>query len=346
MKVLHLLKTNHFSGAENVVCQIVDMMRVYPQYEMVYCSRDGQIRQPLQERNVNFVPLEAWSVKRLREVLREQKPDVIHAHDMGASFLAAQACGRIPLICHIHNNAMDSRGISKKAIAYLLAGLKARHIFWVSKSSYQGYRFHKVLKNKSSVLYNIISIDNLYRRMQEDQNTYGYDIVYLGRLSYPKNPQRLMHVLAKIVEKKPDVKIAIVGRGELEAETKAVCESLKLENNVAFLGFCSNPAKILHDAGLMIMTSRWEGTPMCALEAMALGVPIVSTPTDGLCELVENGQTGYLCDTDDDLAEACLKIIQNPELRGRMSEASVVRSREMNDAQKYTDAIHSVYQKL
>ena len=345
MKILHLLQSNHFSGAENVVCQIVDMMGVHPQYEMVYCSPDGQIRQALQERGVTFVPVEKWSVSGLQKMFREQKPDVIHAHDMGASFWASLACGKTPIISHIHNNAMDSRGVSLKSIAYYLSTRKARHIFWVSNSAYEGYRFHKRLKKKSSVLYNIINIDSLYRRMERDQGSYPYDIVYLGRFSYPKHPQRLMQVLAKVVERKPDVKIALVGQGELEEETKALCGELKLNDHVSFLGFQSNPLKILHDAKLMIMTSRWEGLPMCSLEAMALGVPIVSTPTDGLREVVADGQTGFLSAVDDVLAESCVKILSSDELRKAMSEASLERFREMNNAEKYCNALIDAYQK-
>lgn len=345
VKVLHLLQTDRFSGAENVACQIVDMMHAYPQYEMVYCSPDGQIRQALQERGVTFVPVEKWSVSGLRKLFREQKPDVIHAHDRNATFLAAMVCGRIPLISHFHNNAVDSRKVNAKSVAYYLAALKARHIFWVSQSAFQGYRFHKPLSKKSTVLYNIINVDALYERMEQDSASYGYDIVYLGRLSYQKNPQRLMRVLAKIVKRKPDLKVAVVGTGDLEQATKEECKSLGIEANVSFLGFCGNPLKLLHDAKLMLMVSRFEGTPMCALEAMALGVPIVSTPTDGLCDLVVNGQTGYLCEEDEMLADACMEILSSQEMQKSMSEASLERSRKMNDAQKYCNALIDAYQK-
>lgn len=345
MKILHLLQTNHFSGAENVACQIIDMMSAYPQYEMVYCSPDGQIRKALQDRCVTFVPIEKWSVAGLREIIREERPDVIHAHDRGATFLAALACGRIPLISHFHNNAVDSRKVNARSIGYYLAALKARHIFWVSQSAFEGYRFHKLLRHKSTVLYNIINLDAVYRRMAQDSAAYSYDIVYLGRMSYQKNPQRLMRVLAKIVAQKPDLKVAVVGNGELEEVTKAECKRLGIEENVAFLGFCGNPLKLLHDAKLMLMVSRFEGTPMCALEAMALGVPIVSTPTDGLCELVVDGQTGYLHTDDDVLAESCLKILSSEELYKAMSEASLEKSRDMNDAQSYCETLNSAYQK-
>ena len=197
MKVLHLLQSNRFSGAENVVCQIIGMMKNEPNIEMVYCSRDGQISEALNERNIAFAPIKELSVKEVKRVIKEQKPDIIHAHDMGASFVAARACGKIPLISHIHNNNFNSRGLSAKSIAYYFAARKSKHIFWVSQSSFDGYAFHKSLKGKSSVLYNIIDVNALYEKTELDGNSYNYDVIYVGRLTYPKDPQRLMRVLKR-----------------------------------------------------------------------------------------------------------------------------------------------------
>lgn len=343
MKILHLLQSNRFSGAENVVCQIIGMFRNEPGIEMIYCSSDGQIREALAERNITFVGLKNISVKEVRQVIREQKPDIIHTHDMRASFVAACACGSIPLISHIHNNNFNSRGLSVKSIAYLFAALKAKHIFWVSQSSFDGYAFHKWFRKKSSVLYNIIDIDSLYQKMETDSHTYDYDVIYVGRLSYPKNPQRLMRVFGKVREICPNIKIAVVGTGELEAATKDLCNELNLQGNVHFLGFQSNPLKMLHDSKVMIMTSRWEGTPMCALEAMALGVPIVSTPVDGLKVLVKNGENGYLSDDNSELANRIADIINNTQTHNIFSTRMRKMSVEINDREKYMSVLMEQY---
>ena len=307
IRVLHLLNSDRFSGAENVVCQIIGMFKDSPNIEMLYCSKDGQIREALKERDVHFVPINSLNRKEVKRVINEQKPDIIHAHDMRASFVAACACGKKTLISHVHNNNFDSRGLSLKSIAYFFAAKKAKHIFWVSQSSFDGYAFHKHFDKKSTILYNIIDVDALYQKMNQDVCSYDYDVTYLGRLTYQKNPQRLIQVFERVVQKLPSVKICVVGTGELEEETKELCKQLNLQNNVHFLGFQSNPLKILHDSKVMIMTSRWEGTPMCALEAMALGVPIVSTPVDGLKDLVINDKNGYLSNDDEELAS---KIVE------------------------------------
>jgi glycosyltransferase involved in cell wall biosynthesis len=343
MKIMHILNTNRFSGAENVVCQIIGMFQNDSDVEMVYCSRDGQIRDALAERGIRFVPIRDMSVKEIKRVIKEEKPDVVHAHDMRASFLAARACGKVRLISHIHNNAFNSRGLSLKSVAYLWAAIKAKHIFWVSQSAYEGYFFGKLFAKKSSVLYNIIDVDALYMKKALDTKDYDFDVAYVGRLSYPKNPQKLMHVFAKVVERLPNVKIAVVGNGELEEETKRLCEELNLQSNVSFLGFQSNPLKILGDAKVMVMTSRWEGTPMCALESMALGTPIVSTPTDGLCELVADGENGFLSDDEKELAEKICLLVTDAQLQEEFSNAIKEKAVRINEIASYKAEMRDAY---
>lgn len=344
MKILHILNSDQFSGAENVVCQIIAMFSENKDVKMVYCSREGRIRQALMERDVEFVPIHSLTISEVKRVIKEQRPDIIHAHDMRASFVAALSCKKIPLISHIHNNAFDSRGLSTKSIAYIVAACRAKHIFWVSQSAFAGYCFGKFFSRKSSVLCNIIDIEKLYEKMRCDESNYEYDVVYIGRLTTPKNPERLMHICAKLVEKRPSIRIAVVGTGELETETKNTRAALKLEKNVDMLGFQSNPLKILHDSKVMVMTSLWEGTPMVALEAMALGVPIVSTPTDGLKDLIEDGKNGFLSDDDDILANRIIEVVANDELQSNMSKNAMQKSRKINNVEYYVQTLMRQYQ--
>lgn len=342
MKVLHLLNSNRFSGAENVVCQIIGLFKEDDDMEMIYVSPDGPIRDALNERDIRFVPISKMSIDELRKIINVEKPDIIYAHDMRASTVAAMSCGKIRLISHIHNNAFASRKITVKSLAYLLAAQKAEHIFWVSKNAFEGYRFKKKCELKSSVLYNIVDIDATNKKMCLDKNDYSYDVIYVGRLSYPKNPQRLLRIIKLLVQKEPGIRVAIVGNGELEEEIKLLSTEYGLDENIDFLGFQPNPLKILHDSKVMIMTSRWEGTPMCALEAMALGVPIISTPTDGLQDLIKHGETGFLSDDDSVLTEHIISLLQNEQLRESMSKRTLKESIVVNDKRAYKDKISSV----
>lgn len=343
MKILHIANTDHFSGAENVICQIVSLFRDEKGVEMAYVSPDGSIREALKERDIRFVPIKKLNMKELRRVFQEEKPDVVHAHDMKASLITSLACGDNRLVLHLHNNEYANRKISKKSIAFLFPAFKANHIFYVSQSAYEGYRFHKWFWEKSSVLSNILDIKLLKEKANKDHNEYDYDVIFLGRFSEPKNPLRLLSVIKIAVQDNPKLKVAVVGSGELKQQVVAKWEELNLQENVDLLGFMSNPLKILKDAKLMLMTSLWEGTPMCALEAMALGTPIVSTPTDGLVDLIEDGKTGFLSDNDDVLAEKINLLVNDTRTRIKLSANCMEKSQIINDIKVYKEALKRVY---
>ena len=343
MKVMHVLNSRIYSGAEKVVCQIIHAFQ--GEVEMVYCSPESDIvRKMVEGQGVTYLPMKTMSVSELSRVIREQKPDLIHAHDMRAGFFSALCCGKIPLVSHIHNNAYDARGLSAKTVGYLLAGFRAKHIFWVSQSSFDGYAFHKLFAKKSSVLYNVIDTDEIYTKLSQDFNSYDYDLIYVGRLTYQKNPQRLLQLCARLKVSKPDLKVAIVGTGELEEELKALSQELNLEDTVRFLGFQPNPIKMVACSKAMILTSRWEGTPMCALEAMALGTPVVSTPSDGMKDLLTDGVSGYLTESDEQMAVDLLKIFTQPEHRQLLAENARKKFDSLNDGEAYKQAIAAAYQ--
>lgn len=346
IKVLHMLCSNCYSGAENVICQIINMFKNDDRYEFIYASPNGPIKEALAAREIEFEPMVAASLGEFKRIIKDVKPDIIHAHDMRAGFLAAIACEKIPLISHIHNNNFDSQKPTVKAFLYRYAAIKAKHIFWVSQSSFEGYYFHKGLENKSTVLYNVIDSKQLKEKAKQATIKSQYDIVYIGRMTYQKNPQRLLEVLSLVIKERPETRCALIGTGDLEDTVKKIILEKQLNKNVDFLGFQSNPYGILENAKMMIMTSRWEGTPMCALEAMTLGIPIVSTPTDGLRELVKQGDTGFLEENDIILKERCIQIISDDSIRKSLAMATVARSNEMMDLNEYRSQLSEVYNKF
>lgn len=156
MKVLHVLNSRIYSGAEKVVCQIIHSFSDNSDTQMVYCSPDSDIvRQMLSEQGITFLPVSQLTPREIGRIIEQQKPDLIHAHDMRASFVASLCCGRIPLISHIHNNAYDARGISPKSIAYLLAGHKAKIFFGYPTAPMKGTLSTSCLQKRA--VYCIIS---------------------------------------------------------------------------------------------------------------------------------------------------------------------------------------------
>lgn len=343
MKVLHLLQSNRFSGAENVACQIIDMFIGDADMKLAYCSPDGPVREQIENRKITFYPLSKLEPKQVKRVISRFKPDLIHAHDARASVVAALCCGRIPLVVHMHGNSYGSQKLSFKSILLRIAFQKARHVFWVSSSALNGYYFSNTVEAKSSVLCNVINADGVCRRSNDAECQEQYDAVYIGRLEYPKNPERVANILCNLVNADRSVKAAIVGSGSGYEDVKAYVEARDASERVRLLGYMDNPLGIMRNAKVMIMASRWEGMPISALEAGCLGVPVVCTPTDGLRELIVDGVTGYLSDDDQMLVSKCLEVIRDENLRARLSEAARARAEEMMDIQAYRNKVFSVY---
>lgn len=337
MKIIHILQSSYFSGAENVVCQIIKMFKSDLQYSMTYVSRGGEIESILKQMDIPFYKLENFDLKSIHKAINILKPDIIHVHDISASVLVSIASLGKPckIISHVHVNNSDMSKINIKTLCYALSTIKYKHIFWVSQSCFDGFVLKKLVNRKSTVLPNVIDKSLIIKKANSDNKEYNYDVAYVGRLTEQKDPARLILVLDKLISKYQNIKIVIVGKGNLEEATKKLVIKHGLEKNIKFTGFMENPLKLLKDSKVMIMTSKYEGLPMTVLEAMALGVPIVSTPVDGLKDVVIQGVNGYLENSDEMLVKRLYDIICDSNLQQKLSLGAKHRFDELNNVKEY-----------
>ena len=91
------------------------------------------------------------------------------------------------------------------------------------------------------------------------------------------------------------------------------------------------------------MTSLREGLPMCVLESMAFGVPIVSTPTDGVLSLIDDGFNGFLSDDNTVIAQKIINILQDKELHDYLSNNQIKKFNDVNDVDKYKRVMLGIY---
>lgn len=342
-KILHLLRSDRFSGAENVVCQIMTAFSDREDLSMVYCSPDGPIRESLKDKGISFLPLASFSKKALKKALNAFRPDIIHAHDPAAAVLAARYAPKgIKIVSHVHGNHKNMRVLSLKTLLFRFYYRRFFHIFWVNHSALADYRFAASAADKSEVLLNIVDPAPILEAAKEDAEP--YDIAYLGRLSRQKDPLRLMRVLAGIHKRLPDARFCVMGDGEMAEDTRKAAKDLGVAEKICFAGFTAHPLPTLARAKMMLMTSRFEGVPMCALEAMTLGVPIVSTPTDGLNELIDDGVNGFLAESDEALVERSVLILTDPVLQRELSENARACSDKWNDLNRYKERLLAVYE--
>ena len=178
--------------------------------------------------------------------------------------------------------------------------------------------FPQKIQKKSVVIFN--DVDKVFF---ETEYKGGKDIVTLGRLSLQKNQSVLIEAFAKIANSYPDNNLLIYGVGVLEKELKALVLRLHLEKRVIFKGLTRNAASVLSSARMFVLSSDYEGMPNALMEALAIGVPSISTdcPCGGPQILIENGVNGLLVPVNDKekLASALSLLLCDHNLSQKLS---------------------------
>lgn len=144
----------------------------------------------------------------------------------------------------------------------------------------------------------------------------------VARLTEQKDLTTLIRAFAKIHEDH-DTHLAIVGRGERRAELEQLVDDHGLESAVTFTGFRDDIPALMHAFDVFALPSRWEGFGVVFLEAMAAGIPVIASDTSAIPEVVNDGETGYLCPPGDieAFADAISKLLSDPDLRDEMGAA-------------------------
>lgn len=344
IKILHLISTDVFSGAENVACQIIKQFEKDKKYDMVYCSKIGPNKERLDSLKIKTLPIKNFNYECVKKAVEQYKPDIIHGHDIKASIIASMFSNKAKIVSHIHANHENMRKFNMKTFLYSLTIKKYSKIIWVSQSALDSFYYANKVKDKSVVLYNVIDSKVLLESLKKDTNDYEFDLIYLGRLNYQKNPERLISLIEKTIKIKKDLKVAIIGDGDLRNTVENLAQKKNLENNVTVFGFMNNPYKVLSCSKIMIMTSRYEGTPMCALEAMTFGKPIISTITDGLKDIIDNDKTGFLSNNDDELSEKIIEVLSDKDKYNEWCKCVKKKNVVINNIENYCAEMRKIYE--
>lgn len=340
MKVLHVLYSSSYSGAENVVISIIDGLK--KDVDGVYLSRNGSIKQVLEEREISHYLIDKFTRSSLKKVIKEVQPDVIQAHDFLAGAVVASLFCRIPIINHLHNNPPWLKKYSVLSIVYALSTLRYAKILSVSEAVMDEYVFSAICKKKTKVVGNPVDIKKIVDKVQVNNRIDDYDIAYLGRLSTPKNPLLFLDIVSEVKKTIPNVKACMIGDGEMKKEVESKIFELNLEDNIKLLGFQSNPYEYLIHAKVSCMPSVWEGFGLAAVEALALGKPVVAARVGGLVNIV-NSECGMLCDnTNDYVAEIC-KLLTDEKVYEKKSANALKRANELDNMDIYLKKVYDTY---
>ena len=345
MKILHLLNTNSYSGAENVACQIIDLFKNEPNIEMAYCSPDGSIKETLAERKIRFVPMKKLSVLELKRVIKGENPDLIHAHDFRASIISTMVCRKIPIISHLHNNSPWLKKFGIYSFAYGATCRKYKAILTVSDSVFDEFVFGNKFRSKLTVIGNPVNVHEIQSKVLDTCNEKIYDVGFCGRFSTSKKPEGFIEIVDNLHKEIPNIKAAMVGSGEQSDEMKDLIKQKGLENVITLYGFQNNPYEIMKTFKILCMPSRWEGFGLVAVEALALGVPVVCSNVGGLPGIV-NDECGKVCADDREMFKECFKLLTDKSKYISKSEKAFERAAQLDNIENYKDTVYKVYRKI
>ena len=344
IKVAHFLRLGAYSGAENVAIQIIKGTNDI--IDAVYISPSGSIERYLAPLGIRHYSLPNTSIRQIKKAITAVAPDIIHAHDYYMSVCVAMVANNIPIISHLHNNPPWIKKFCFKSLAYCCAIHKFDQILCVSNSVIREYIFQEKIGNKAVVVGNPINVSDIRNKGCYDANIEKlYDIVFLGRLSTPKNPNRFLDVITEVKKEKDDIKAVMIGDGELRGEIETQLKIKNLDKNVILTGFLKNPYFVLQQARVLCITSDWEGFGLAAAEALSFGIPVICTNVGGPPEIV-NSACGVVCKTKKEMVSALNILLGDNYQLERKVVGAMQRAEELDNYQDYMNNLKGLYKSL
>ncbi len=342
-KVIHILNTNKYSGAENVAITIINNVNKNEKFKCLYMSPEGEISEVLKKNGIEYIPVKKISCREIRRICKKYNPDIIHAHDFRASIKCALFKKNNLLIFHIHNNPPWIKKININSFSFLLAGLKADKILTVSKAIGKEYIFFNFIRNKTRCIGNPLERKKILELVKGIDPEKKYDICCTARISKQKNPMEFLNIIYQVKLIIPEIKAIWIGDGEMKNDMKQKIKELEMENNVKLLGFKTNPYEYMKKSKIFLLTSDWEGFGLSAFEALTLGLPCVVNNVGGLREIVTN-DCGKLFVNRQEAVENIIKMLKDTKLLENKSQKAQNRAKHLENINDYIEKIIKLYE--
>lgn len=190
-------------------------------------------------------------------------------------------------------------------------------------------------KEKICVIYNGIDLALIRSAVKEPIDDIfwpGDDvpvIIACGRLIYQKNYPLLLEAFA-ITQKHIDSRLLILGQGEDRISLEKLAHKLGIQKKVSFLGFQKNPYKYMAASDIFVLSSFWEGFANVVIEAMACGIPVISTRCYGPEEIITDGRNGILVPGEDPeaMAGAIIRLLKDKRSAGHLAREGLKRAKD------------------
>lgn len=258
---------------------------------------------------------------KLRRILKEINPEVVVSF-IGKSNLRTIAATRgtgVPAVVSVRSNPAREIGSGwKRLLTFALFGMAEGVVLQTTEAR---DFFPKSIRKKAIVLQNSLNPEFIRPAYTRERRK---EIVTVGRIDDNKNQKMLVEAFIPLTDAFPDWKLVLYGDGSARDGLEARVRELQLENRILFKGVQSEIPEKIEGASVFVLPSKQEGMPNALIEAMVLGLAVISTdcPCGGPRDLIMPEENGILIPVDDTkaLTEALRRLMEDEALRSRLGK--------------------------
>lgn len=297
-KVLIISGALDRGGVERIVIDTAIALKKKNKYQPIVCylSGSGELTTELSGAGIEFYGLNneklgkniVGTVLRLRKLIKQCEPNIIHTHQLASDFYASMGSVglNIPIVSHIHNprgtrfRENVRRILNKYFIDAFIASIeeKAEELISVlPQKRGRVFILHNAVNTKK------FSMQKTFNK-NDSKKTLGFPersivIGAFGRFVHEKGYDILLGAFETVSKQIEDSYLLLVGDGPEMSELKRMAQQLKIETRVKFLGHRNNIVQLISTTDIVVISSRIESFSLVAIEAMSLGIPVIISNT-------------------------------------------------------------------
>ena len=309
-----------------------------PELEKIATIKHYQVPELLRHIGPGGLWSDFQATREIRKILQYEKPHLVHTHTPKAGIVGRWAAwaARIPVILHTFHGFgfSDTHGILKKQLYVQVERLTAKittHFVAVSDRNRikgEGYRIFR--RQDCSLIRSGVDL-NLFKNSGDSKVQKKMELgvpltdMIVGNVASftpSKGLHSFLQAAYKIRNMLPGIRFVIAGDGSLRPQLEMLIRRFQLQDAVLLLGWRRDIPDLLKTFDVFLLTSLWEGLPRVLVEAALTGIPIVASNVDGVSEITQDGENGFLIAPEDTdaMADRVVHLLRNQTLRTTMGQ--------------------------
>lgn len=335
MKVVHIAECA--GGVERYLQMLIPLLKNRGIEQSIICSQhfteanfNGVARFYQIDMRQSFSPSIVWNtIRRIRNILKKEKPDIIYCHSsFGGTLGRLASIGQsAKVVYNPHGWSFNDQHISsikRRLYAFIEKSLSPITDKYVAISDFEksnAIKYHITNPQKIAVIKNGIDIGKYFNRAKKTREELGIPtnscvIGMVGRLSIGKSPDIFVKMANCLKKKIPNAFFIIVGDGEERTAIENLIKQLSLQDRFMITGWVDNVYDYEDAFDYAVLLTKWEGFGLAVAEYMLCRKPLVSTKVGGIPDIVKDGYNGLLIDSIDEAsaANAIMRLYRDKEL--------------------------------